>query len=257
MPTQTEQHLQAIVDKIENVRKIQNSAQGPNLSLTSQTIISDDIKTIGEHVSLLPKEFKDTHNNIPWAVMENWAASSLFPSSNFNFSSIVIALHNINVAEPRISMHLPSNRNIQNGIIASLDSYYGHLCADWHEDRKRHYIFISLTGILVIIRAAIRDTVALTSQQIIIYALLAIVVVWITIDIHAEREIYRIYDSPYRHYFTYTEFFVRARFFRQTNINQLNKLRKKHSNTRDRQGKLWWMLSIASTSITFTDYIFR
>lgn len=252
MPTPTEAHLQVIAGKIEDIYKIcgRNPVADPSSAEASRIILHLD--EIGQTVHMLPPRFKNRYRGVKWGDMENWSAPNAFSPAAFDIDELQKVDAVFNSAEHEINRHAFPNKDIQAGVISSLDIRYEQLSKDWFDSRRGAYILISLTAFLAVVRGGLStvDSYELTSLQILIYCVLLLPILWISFDIFWGRKIYRHYNYDAGSYYTYTEFYESASSLRLGNFLILSGLLNRQRRLMIYKATLWAVGIIISIIIT-------
>ena len=252
MSTPTETRLQEIAEKIEEIYGICGRMPVADPSPTEAQEIIQRLATIGQIVQSLPARFRERHKNVDWSEMASWANPQAFSSAAFNLDEARKVLLIFNDAEPEIKEHAFANKDIQAGVILSLDTRYEQISKDWSDNRRGTYILISLTALLAVVRGGLAtvEDYELTSLQILIYCVLLLPILWVAFDIFWVRKIYRYYNYNSESYDTYTEFYVAASLLRLRNIGILLRLLRRQRRFMIYQAMLWLAGVITSVIIT-------
>ena len=252
MPTPTEEHLQFISEKISSIKVRCGEVAGTPMSYVAEQAVINYLQSIGATVSLLPSRFKEWYSEVPWEDMEIWSSADKFPSLTINSEQLMKTLAKLEIVEKEIRRHISPDRDIQKGVIASLDTMFDQFSKEWYGRAESLSVLISLTGILVIIRIALLNVdLSLSTPQILVYTSIAIPVVWMALDIAKEYALKWVdFNASADDYSTHTQFYDIACDMRAENIFLIIESLYKRRNRRKWQKRLWYFT--AASSIIFT-----
>lgn len=252
MLTQTETHLREIAEKIEEIYGICGRTPIADPSPAEAQEMIQRLAAIGQIVHSLPAGFRERHQKVDWTEMAGWSNPQALSPAAFNLDEVRDVVLILDNSEPEIKRHAFANKDIQAGVILSLDTRYEQISKDWSDSRRGTYILISLTALLAVVRGGLAtiDDYELTSLQILIYCVLLLPILWVAFDIFWVRKIYRYYNYNAASYDTYTEFYVSASLLRLRNIGTLLGLLSKQRRLMIYQAMLWLAGVITSVIIT-------
>ena len=252
MPTKTESLLRDIVGKIEEYLELPSV---PNMTAAQKSDAISKLQEIRDHARGLPKEFTSRHSLIFGYILYSFGNvhSSV---SGVTDSNIASATKHLKCNHDDIRRHAYPDRNIQSHVLSSLDAQLDLNIKEWYGKAESLAVLVSLTGILIVIRAAFLNIgVSLNSFQIYVYCLNAIPVIWMAWDIAKEYDMLRIIILPAEKFFTHTELYEIEYNLKEENVFESKVLLSRRRRRRKSQRRTWAFTAILSIIITLTTNI--
>ena len=244
MPTQTERHLQVIAEKIETIQNIHAEVGiGAPSDADAQSVIGC-LKTIRECVRHLPCEFKMKYCNVSWVTMSAWGMPGCFSANNLNNRMLnIIAVFYIEI-KPRIYHYAGGDTEIQKSVISNLQAQYEELSKNWHGQILLHYVLMSITGILVVIRLGFEPgEIDFTFFEILFYGVHVLIILGMAVYIQLRPLNTDLANDTSSWHYTYTSFFSLSHENWSLNISDLKNVVRRHENIRAAAVLLWlWTL---------------
>lgn len=248
MITRTEQQLQEIADAIPFITEINPARHLPHQEIEQ---IKEKLQKIGEVVEKLHKAFTLRHSRIPWNTIKEWSSIDPYSLSNQDLTTISTAKTILETHRDEINKQAYPDRDIQSGVLTSLAGHLDLHAKEFYGKADALTVLISLTGILVVARAALLNIgVTLNLAQFFIYCSNALPVLWIARDIMREHDNFWISMPRAEDYFTHTDFYFDARSVLEDNIFEINSMLMERGKARERQKNLWYATALLSIIVT-------
>ena len=218
MPTQTEEYLREILEKIQSVRSLCHSKPVQRMSRREKRHIVTELQFIGQRLLLCAPDFKEFCALFCLNQMESWGVPGNLSARSIEEIPMSATLYIFDQNEEKIRNHAFPDTLIQNNILSNLDTHYEQLSNDWYSTAQTPYVLISVTGILAIIRIAmLNEMVGINSNQYYAYSALGAVVLIVALSMLFQSSISKLYISPSNEYQTYFHFFSSS--FRAKSVN--------------------------------------
>ena len=253
MPTMTEHHLQEIAERIEAVRASSAAIRSINslgAASVSQSII-DALEAIGNTVLMLPEEFTEFYNEIPWREMSEWSKPAI-AFHNFNLLILTKSLSILEEAEFEICRHAYPQTTIEQEVLRAGDiSLEQHIQAV-RSNQARANTLLWAIGFLVLSRIGLFSVfdLKLSGWELGIYLSFSIPMILIFWETQRDMLGYYFYPAEPSQYYTQIHYFDIARWGRKENISNSIKILSRQKFRHRLQLITWLVAFIASIFAT-------